>query len=671
MTRRSAILLAPIAVACLTFAGLLRTGALGANGSRAADDFGLLAAIAIAMWVTAVASRRASGRLRAGWAVLSAAMATSALGQLGSTATDFGLGQDLADQIAPSVCFVLATALTIGATFLLSFHLRRPAAVVMTALDGLLITTSLMYVTVALVFDQAHVATGVPRVALLAGLAYPAGDVAMCAIAVLALSRAPGEMRATLAALLGGFVAFAVSDGLHAAGAFYQSGTPIDTGWLAGYLLIAFAATLQQAERNPDVNETEGAWTMAIPYVAPALSLAVAVGVFWRGLSNPPLLRIFGLATVAVAMTGLIVHRVDLVRLLKRSQAAERTLDRNREMLDRLLDTAPAALFSFDRQGRVLLARGHAPGFAGNGAVQEGRGIQDLISPFPAAAPAVARALAGQTSAAGMTVGSSEMELMCTPVFAPDGRVQSVSGIILDVTAQRRLQREIAENEAKSQLLATVSHELRTPLNSILGFAHLIEQERAGSLTEKQRRYIGHVQTSGRHLLRLINSILDFSKLAAGGELDVELASVEAIEAVAVAVEEVRPLAGDRSVAVPAGAHRCCVRADPVRLQQILLNLLANAIQCTAANGNITVDCRRVAGATEISVADDGIGITSGDMERIFERYEQGSNLGPGHSGTGLGLQVSRHLAQQMGGSLSVESVTGGGSTFKLRLPAA
>jgi signal transduction histidine kinase len=229
------------------------------------------------------------------------------------------------------------------------------------------------------------------------------------------------------------------------------------------------------------------------------------------------------------------------------------------------------------------------------------------------------------------------------------------------------LDEAVRESAAKSRFLAAMSHELRTPLSSILGFSQLLDT--GGPLTEKQRRFVRHIEVSGRHLLALINEVLDLSKVAAG-ELEVAISEVDVAEVVEITAEALRPLAEARSqvleVAVPG---RMAVQADSRRLRQALTNLLANAIKFTPDGGWIGVRAQRATSCVEVSVTDNGIGIAEADQARVFEEFTQ-LEAGRRAGGTGLGLAVTRQLVEAMGGRVLLTSGLGLGSTFTVRLPA-
>jgi len=231
-------------------------------------------------------------------------------------------------------------------------------------------------------------------------------------------------------------------------------------------------------------------------------------------------------------------------------------------------------------------------------------------------------------------------------------------------------------NKLKSEFLATMSHELRTPLNSILGFSDLLAE--APNLNDRQRKYMGNIQSAGRNLLTLINDILDLAKIEAGKmELAVtEFSVTELLERLAVGM---LPLAEKKNIAL---TWDCDPRVDlglqdVGKLQQILYNLLSNAIKFTPEGGRVQLQALPADGGwLEISVADTGIGIPLDDQSRIFEKFRQGRGV-PGseqaltreYEGTGLGLSIVKELSKLLGGEVLLASEFGKGSTFTIRIP--
>ncbi len=223
-------------------------------------------------------------------------------------------------------------------------------------------------------------------------------------------------------------------------------------------------------------------------------------------------------------------------------------------------------------------------------------------------------------------------------------------------------------NQAKSEFLSRMSHELRTPLNSILGFGQVLELD---ELPAKQRDCVEHILTSGRHLLGLINEVLEISRIEAG-HLRLSLEPVRVAETLRSAMDLVRPLATPRGIQLRAELpdEQRHVLGDRQRLQQVLLNLLANAVKYNRDNGLVTVTCVDVPPVSlQIVVTDTGPGIRPEDLARLFTPFERFGAEGGGVEGSGLGLALSKHLVDAMNGTLEAASEVGVGSRFALALP--
>ena len=230
-----------------------------------------------------------------------------------------------------------------------------------------------------------------------------------------------------------------------------------------------------------------------------------------------------------------------------------------------------------------------------------------------------------------------------------------------------------AASRAKSEFLAVMSHELRTPLNAITGYVDLIEMGLHGPVTREQRADLASIQRSQRHLMGLINGVLNYSRLEAGAVL-YAVQNVAVDEVLATCEALVAPQVSSRRLAMSFDGcdPELKVRADAEKLQQILLNLLTNAVKFTEPGGRITLACAPTPDTVAITVADTGHGIAADQLERIFEPFVQvDARLTRTREGVGLGLAISRDLARGMGGDLTVESSPGAGSTFTLLLPRA
>jgi signal transduction histidine kinase len=214
-----------------------------------------------------------------------------------------------------------------------------------------------------------------------------------------------------------------------------------------------------------------------------------------------------------------------------------------------------------------------------------------------------------------------------------------------------------------------MSHELRTPLNAVIGFSEVLQDRLFGELNEKQAEYVADIHTSGRHLLALINDILDLSKIEAG-RMELQVSSFALAEVLEHSVALMRERATRQGISLRLDVDPSAgdVDADERKLKQVLFNLLTNALKFTARGGHIHVGARGDGDEVLISVRDDGIGIPAADQARIFEEFQQvgQSQL---QEGTGLGLALSRRFVELHGGRLWVESELGKGSTFTFTLP--
>ena len=235
---------------------------------------------------------------------------------------------------------------------------------------------------------------------------------------------------------------------------------------------------------------------------------------------------------------------------------------------------------------------------------------------------------------------------------------------------QTRTEQLQVASQHKSDFLASMSHELRTPLNAVIGFSEVLLERMFGDINDRQEEYLHDIWVSGRHLLDLLNEILDLSKVEAG-----QMELVPSNFDVANALEYVRSLVRDRAV-----AHRIAVdmtvddsvgtiEADELRFKQVVLNLLSNAVKFTGSGGHVSIRAWNEDDDLLVSVTDTGPGIPRGDQERIFESFQQGGRGAPREEGTGLGLTLSRKIVGLFGGRLWLDSEVGSGSTFTFSVP--
>ena len=267
------------------------------------------------------------------------------------------------------------------------------------------------------------------------------------------------------------------------------------------------------------------------------------------------------------------------------------------------------------------------------------------------------------------------------PVRLPDGQPVARVTFFRDVTAERAASAQIeaaleaaqAASQAKSMFLANMSHELRTPLNAVIGLADLLLLAGGDPVTARQQEYLEGIVQSGRHLLAMVNDVLDLAKIEAGKH-GIEREPIYVMSSLEEAAIVLAPLARGRGVTITTQVTEGTptLFADPIRLRQILYNLLSNAIKFTDRGGSVRLVARRESAMVAIAVADTGIGISSADLSRLYRAFEQlALPSGDRPGGTGLGLALTKRLVEMHGGTIDVASELGAGTTFTVRLPVA
>jgi signal transduction histidine kinase/CheY-like chemotaxis protein len=245
---------------------------------------------------------------------------------------------------------------------------------------------------------------------------------------------------------------------------------------------------------------------------------------------------------------------------------------------------------------------------------------------------------------------------------------------LLNARLFRELETKSAELEVasrhKSEFLASMSHELRTPLNAVIGFSEVLIDRMFGELNDRQDEYVHDIWNSGRHLLELLNEILDLSKVEAG-QMVLDPRTFSAEQAIEAAVSLVRERAArhDISVSVVVDEDVDTLEADELRFKQVLLNLLSNAVKFTPDGGSVAVHAARVDDELVVTVSDTGVGVPPEDRARIFESFQQGGRGVAREEGTGLGLTLTRRIVELFHGRLWLESEVGVGSTFGFAIP--
>ena len=356
-----------------------------------------------------------------------------------------------------------------------------------------------------------------------------------------------------------------------------------------------------------------------------------------------------------------------------------------------LVDSAPDAVVVVDKIGRIVLVNAQAEKLFGYGREELLNQTMEMLVPerFRRQHPGNRESYQRDPKTRSMGTGldlyalnkSGEefpVEISLSPLQTDDGTL--ISSAIRDVSARKKLERELKEqieraetaSRMKSQFLANMSHELRTPLNSIIGFSEIIFDGKAGPINDDQKDYLGDVLSSSRHLLRLINDVLDLSKIEAGkSEFSYERVDLAAL--LLLAGNMLRTQAEKRRIhiEVEKGSEVTGVVTDAARLRQVVYNFLSNAIKFSHDGGKVLLRSRMEGpGHFRLEVQDFGIGISAADQAQLFTEFLQldaGSNKK--YQGTGLGLSLSKKIVEFLGGRVGLESLPGQGSTFYAVLP--
>jgi signal transduction histidine kinase len=264
----------------------------------------------------------------------------------------------------------------------------------------------------------------------------------------------------------------------------------------------------------------------------------------------------------------------------------------------------------------------------------------------------------------------SEKDIALLKTFADQAVIAIQNARLFREIQDKSRQLEVA-NQHKSEFLANMSHELRTPLNAIIGFSEVLLERMFGELNEKQDDYLKDIHSSGKHLLTLINDILDLSKVEAG-RMELERSAFDLPSAISNAMTLVRERAYQHGIKLALGADPNLgeIVADERKFKQILVNLLSNAVKFTPDGGRIDVNAHRDTDNVAIAVRDTGIGIAREDQDAVFEEFRQvGRNYTNKQEGTGLGLALTRKFVELHGGKIWLESEPGKGSTFTFTIP--
>jgi signal transduction histidine kinase len=264
----------------------------------------------------------------------------------------------------------------------------------------------------------------------------------------------------------------------------------------------------------------------------------------------------------------------------------------------------------------------------------------------------------------------TEKEIALLSTFADQAVIAIANVALFREIQEKSAQLEVA-NKHKSEFLANMSHELRTPLNAVIGFSEVLNERYFGELTEKQDEYVKDIHSSGKHLLSLINDILDLSKIEAG-RMELEVSEFDVPAALGNAITLVKERAQRHNIGLKLDVDKSlgAFRADERKFKQIMLNLLSNAVKFTPEGGKVSVAAKSNGAGLEVSVSDTGVGIATEDQQAVFEEFRQvGRDYTRKAEGTGLGLALTKRFVELHGGEIRLQSAPGQGSTFTFTIP--
>lgn len=662
----------------------------GDQATIAVDDIGEAVAALTATVSCGLAAWRTNGRIRVAWVLIASSAASWGIGELIWSVYEVGLGVDVPFPSAADAGFLLAIPLAVVGIFAFTSAPSRLTSRGEALLAGAIVALSLLFMAWAFGLGKVYATSPASPTAQLIGLAYPVGDIIIITVLVLALRRARRTELGRMFLLLCGVAANSFADSafayLTANGTFGAIGSILDSGWVIGFLMIALAPLWPTSDG--EMAAAEGPiplWQLALPWLA---VLAAALTAIRLATADQQLDRFM---TVLVGSIGILLvgsqvmsHR-DSLSLLRKSQRAERQLERRNDLLNEIVSHAPLGIARVGADMRIIDVNPRmASLMRSQGADMVGTSVAEYLHPdefgrvYKLFQPLWAGSVDSVESDSHSLRGDHTkawLHWSATAVRNAAGQVEYFLAMYEDTDAEHAANEAAMEHLAslerlsqlKSEFVSLVSHEFRTALVGIQGFSEMIRDEELQVTDVKT--FAADINKDAQRLNRLINDMLDLDRIEAGKlSLDIEPVNLNVV--LQEAVERARASSADHVVNANLDPSQPIVNGDPDRLAQITSNLLSNAIKYSPNGGEILVTSRVSEDFVDVGVRDHGVGIPPDFVKRLFSRYERYEKNSGKIVGTGLGLAITRQIVEMHGGKIWVDSTLGSGSEFHFTLPS-
>ena len=671
--------------------------AIQAGGRQVAiivDDLGLAAFQFLAAGLSYGASRRSWRPMRTPWLLLSAAMASIAVGQLVWTAFEVVLGRPAPFPSPADLGNVIALPLSIAAGLSFPSAPGRLATRGRALVDSALIATSLVFVAWIVGLGEVYRSSSESPIGQMVGLFYLVAQVMVLTVIGMAMRRARHSLRIRLGLIstamlvnIAAITVFAYLTGQHS---FEIENRLVDSAFALVYVLIAVAALWPDGDVGNVVEEgPTGLFGAALPAACLLASVFIIFGVklLNRPIDSSPVIVGIAALIVIFLMVSMLLTNRDSITLLALSKRAEADLLDRTRLLDQVIGHAPAGLARVGvdlafidanpRMCAILRASEEALVGTSLALYLPDEAIASTAGKFRRSGPHQADTVETDSEARRADGTRTWVRWSATAVRDSAGVIEYFLLMIEDIEALHQAEKAAIANLAglerlnqlKSEFVRMVSHEFRTALTGIQGFSEMIRDQDVDR--EDVKQFANDIFNDAVRLNRLIGDMLDLDKMEAG-RMTFRLQPVDLNEITTEAIEHARALSSIHTLTLDLDRSVPAVRGDGDRLTQVLANLLSNAVKYSPAGGEIKVSTRMRGGAAEVTVKDHGKGIPPEFMDKLFERYARYEKEVTGKVvGTGLGLVIARRIVEAHGGRIWADSTVGEGSEFHFTVPLA